>query len=62
MKCVVVQLNESINCIEKFDQSIDVDLCDEEDEGEEEAETEGRFQRQERVIRLGLFIFTLKLL
>ena len=43
---------ESVNCIEKFDRSIDVDLCDEE-EGEE-AETEGPLQRLERVIRLGL--------
>ena len=44
---------ESVICIEKFDRSIDVDLCDEEDEGEE-AETEGPLQRLERVIRLGL--------
>ena len=44
---------ESVNCIEKFDRSIDVDLCDEEEEGEE-AETEGPLQRLERVIRLGL--------
>ena len=43
------ELRESVNCIEKFDQSIDVDLCDEEEEGEE-----GPLQRLERVIRLGL--------
>ena len=34
-------------------RSIDVDLCDEEEEGEE-AETEGPLQRLERVIRLGI--------
>jgi hypothetical protein len=42
---------ESVNCIEKFDRSIDVDLCDEEEEGEE---AEGSLQRLARVIRLGL--------